>query len=80
MEAMATKLSWTWPKRKHENLLPCNAESLLMSVGREAPKRRLMEIRNTVKIEREDKEEEEEENQNRSSLVDFREEVGAGRV
>lgn len=51
-----------------------------MSVGREAPKRRLMEIRNTVKIEREDKEEEEEENQNRSSLVDFREEVGAGIV
>lgn len=78
MEAMATKLSWTWPKRKHENLLPCNAESLLMSVGREALKRRFMEIRNTVKIEREDKEEEE--NQSRSSLVDFREEVGAGRV
>lgn len=53
-----------------------------MSVGREALKRRLMEIRNTVKIEREDKEEEEEEeeNQSRSSLVDFREEVGAGRV
>lgn len=49
-----------------------------MSVGREALKRRLMEIRNTVKIEREDKEVEE--NQNRSSLVDFREEVGAGRV
>lgn len=49
-----------------------------MSVGREAQKRRLMEIRNTVKIEREDKEEEE--NQSCSSLVDFREEVGAGRV
>lgn len=47
-------------------------------VGCEAQKRRLMEIRNTVKIDRE--REEEEENQNRSSLVDFREEVGAGRV
>lgn len=45
-----------------------------MSVGR------LMEIRNTVKIEREREDKEEEENQNRSSLVDFREEVGAGRV
>lgn len=51
-----------------------------MSVGREAQKRRLMEIRNTVKIDREREEEEEEENQNRSSLVDFREEVGAGKV
>lgn len=55
MEAMATKSSWTWPKGKHENLLPCNAKSLLMSVDREAQKRRLMEIRNTVKIERERK-------------------------